>query len=664
MLLKKVTNFKFLIVFLALLFLIVPEIADGWAFDLATNQLSALSEKTGPLIAVFLYAFLFFIIGYAALWITSTLLQSAIDATPEALTVMGGDAAEIVQVGWNFTVGIGNMLLVFAFVIVALATILGFENYHIKKLFPRLIIVALLMNFTLLFVGIGIDISNFLFNSISIHFAPEGGNIMLEALKPILDLGSKMVTSVGITLTGTVASLLVPYLNVGMQVLWVALFTTLLLPGLIQMATVGLIFWFLSGIFFSFFVVFISRIFIIQVLAILGPIAFFTLIFPKTEGLWKKWLNYLIQWLSVGVVFIFLMYIGLLFAPLAGSLLIFERPSWMPNFIWDYINIVPHIILAIYFFVIAKISKSIIPDLAKAIIAQAGSLAKMAVPYVGAIGKAGAKKMQHGLADHAGFQKTMAKWESTPPPGSPGPFKSSSLYHHAKRSLGGLGAATKEAKKKSIDEAADKLKDATSTETSNAFRDAHLRNSQTDKLGALLAAHKNDNLEDLVNKNNDIIGDQNNFDKMFDEAEKAGKKKDFIKALPAQYLERETAGKTNTQKEQIVREFVETNAKGDDMKKMAPKIIEALNSANTTHQEVGKRMVKAMTESRDLSYLKNFGAGAKGADGIKAIKAELDVQVYNVLKRNPTSSKERNDTIRNHINPALAENKGLYNQFT
>ncbi|MDD5551571.1 MAG: type IV secretion system protein [Candidatus Pacebacteria bacterium] len=55
---------------------------------------------------------------------------------------------------------LANMIFILAFVTIAIATILGIEAYGIKKLLPVLIIMALLVNFAPVFVGLIVDAGN------------------------------------------------------------------------------------------------------------------------------------------------------------------------------------------------------------------------------------------------------------------------------------------------------------------------------------------------------------------------------------------------------------------------------------------------------------------------------------------------------------------------
>ncbi len=414
---------KLWIIIPLLVFLIIPQITDAWAFDLAQTQLQGLAEKTGPIAAIVIVVFIIFALGYAALFITTSLLQGIIEATPLLLTVTGGGMGNTVRAMWGFTSGITNMLLLIAFVVIALAIILGVESYGLKKALPKFVIVALLINFTLLFVGMGIDISNFLFNSIFHLFEVDDGNVLLGAILPLFEIGSELFDLFILVLAGWGASLAVPYLNVAVQIGWLVSFP-FIFGMLIEYLVYGIIMLLMSGVFFIFFFIFLIRIFIIQILAIVAPFAFFCLIFNSTTKWFNTWLNHLVQWLLVGVAFIFFIYIGITFAPYAqimgetmgNALGQLNVPWWMAFFLRNTEQIVTYLTLLIYFIIILGILYKFIPAAAQAVVGQVGGFLKAAAPYAKAIGKGGLKKYQE-LPGEVKEQRRQIKekgmWEGT-----------------------------------------------------------------------------------------------------------------------------------------------------------------------------------------------------------------------------------------------------------
>jgi len=370
-------------------FLFFPQQAEGFVLDLATKQLNALSEVTGPYMAAYIFSFLIFVVGLCALWLSTSLLSWIIAATPEALTVTGGEAYVFIQAGWGFTVGITNLLIVIAFIIIAFSIILGFSKIEVKRALPMLIIVALLVNFTLLFVGMAIDISNFLFNAVLGQFSPEEGNVLFNAVESLFNASDLLIRSFVAGMVARVVQLLIPYVGVAAQVAWTVGFIAILLPMMLQLLTYGIIMLMMSSLFFSYFFIFLARIFIIQILAMLAPLAFFCLIFPQTKKWWNQWLDTLVQWLLVGIVFIFLMYVGLLLAPVVTSTSGFIKPGWPGWMDWFVGDLIGHIILIAYFTVIFFVARRFIPAAASTIISQATGMIKTATPFVGALAKGG-----------------------------------------------------------------------------------------------------------------------------------------------------------------------------------------------------------------------------------------------------------------------------------
>ncbi len=90
----------------------------------------------------------------AFLGFCGTLFTSVLDVTVIQL------AKDSPYEGWKIVRDIVNMFFILGLVIISFATILRIETYGIKQLLPKLIIVAILINFSFLACGIIIDASN------------------------------------------------------------------------------------------------------------------------------------------------------------------------------------------------------------------------------------------------------------------------------------------------------------------------------------------------------------------------------------------------------------------------------------------------------------------------------------------------------------------------
>ena len=219
----------------------------------------------------------------------------------------------MVPTGWTFTSGIANMLLLLAFVAIALSLILKIESAGAKKIIPKLIIVAFLMNFSLLFVKILLDISNIIF--IALLDGIEANLIFdffLPVITPLLTIGTAIFAVQSAFLIAITILGLIPKKNV---VLWIGLvigYPLVILPTLIISVILIIIYGILASIFFMYAFFFFTRIIAVQILAILAPLAFICLILPQTRKYWETWLKALIGWLFAGVFGIFFLRLGFL----------------------------------------------------------------------------------------------------------------------------------------------------------------------------------------------------------------------------------------------------------------------------------------------------------------------------------------------------------------
>lgn len=105
------------------------------------------------------------------------------------LTIGLKSALDTIKIGWGIARDFSNMLFVLFLVIIAFATILRIEHYGIKQLLPKVIIIALLINFSFVIAGVIIDFSNIaagsFINDIRGKISGEGGisGTFADALK-------------------------------------------------------------------------------------------------------------------------------------------------------------------------------------------------------------------------------------------------------------------------------------------------------------------------------------------------------------------------------------------------------------------------------------------------------------------------------------------------
>ena len=185
-----------------------------------------------------------------------------------------GNPEDGMYIAWNIMRNIANIAFVIAFLIIIYSqlTSTGVSNYGLKKLIPRLIIAAILVNVSFIVTAVAIDISNILGYSIQNVFNDIKGdvfNLTEDNFSGLNDSPWTAVTSLVLAGGGVIGGT-VFVANGG---LW------LLIPLLF-----GLI---LTLIFVV--IVLAARQAIIVILVIIAPIAFVANLLPNTEKWFDKW---------------------------------------------------------------------------------------------------------------------------------------------------------------------------------------------------------------------------------------------------------------------------------------------------------------------------------------------------------------------------------------
>jgi hypothetical protein len=206
------------------------------------------------------------------------------------------DTNELLKIGLDITRPFANVIIVIFLVVIALSIALRVEGYGTKKTFFKLILVALLVNFTTVFMGLIVDASNIIVNYFLQAMGAGWNGVVEKAVETVKSLlpSNRSWTS---------------YFNIGNQIELIGKVLSLTVGNVILMLILGL--WSL---------VFILRYVAIWFLVILSPLAFVFSILPATNGLWKQWYDNFIAWVLVGVNASFFLYIADRFALAVNSM--------------------------------------------------------------------------------------------------------------------------------------------------------------------------------------------------------------------------------------------------------------------------------------------------------------------------------------------------------
>jgi hypothetical protein len=99
-------------------------------------------------------------VGTAIQWIMGWLIKASASFFEGMLGIGFKDTIETIRVGWTACRDFANMFFILFMVVIAFGTILRIEQYGIKKLLPKVIGIALLINFSMVFCSVIVDFSN------------------------------------------------------------------------------------------------------------------------------------------------------------------------------------------------------------------------------------------------------------------------------------------------------------------------------------------------------------------------------------------------------------------------------------------------------------------------------------------------------------------------
>lgn len=166
---------------------------------------------------------------------------------------------------WNFFRDIANVVFVLLFLWVIFSQIsnVGVSNYGIKKILPKLILGAILINLSFYICQLAVDLSNIL--GYALKGVLEGASLRAEPSEIGVIDGFVTVIEKAIVLAGT------------------ALFAFLTV-------SIPMIIWVLVSISVAFLILVLRQAAVILLIAI-SPIAFAAWLLPNTESLFKKWVS-------------------------------------------------------------------------------------------------------------------------------------------------------------------------------------------------------------------------------------------------------------------------------------------------------------------------------------------------------------------------------------
>lgn len=214
--------------------------------------------------------------GNAAESVYNEYVEPNLNINPKLLS---GDG-DVLQQAWGTFRDIANIIFVILLlaVIISQLTGVGIDNYGIKKILPKLIVTAVLINLSYFLCVLAVDISNILGNSFQALFDSMGSDLSTKLVIPDSSVNKEIASTAGsiagLSVLGALATMT--------GAIWAT-------PAVILSLLIGAI-----GVVVAIFFLFIllaAREAAIIVLIVIAPVAVVLYALPNTKKIFDKWLN-------------------------------------------------------------------------------------------------------------------------------------------------------------------------------------------------------------------------------------------------------------------------------------------------------------------------------------------------------------------------------------
>lgn len=332
------------------------------------------------------------IASMAMLWTLNAILTAVLALTARLMGLAGAffdlaygynmngfaNVRATIDIGWGISRDIANMFFILILLIIALATILGVESYGAKTLLFRVIMVALLINFSLVFGFLIIDFTNVLSGGfyqaiIGSSGSVSGGLMRGTAINQVFDISSAaskanngflswilpgiaggavggcVAGTIGCFVTGTIGAILGFLGGTAGWLVWgvgsnfkdAGNYFYIVMMSNILVFPLMLVFIF-GG------VLLIIRFVTLTILLVIAPIAFVSYVLPATSReIWSKWWGTFLHNSFFLPVFMFLLYLSISIANGVAASLTGGGPQANPAFLTTMVIIITFIMASL-----------------------------------------------------------------------------------------------------------------------------------------------------------------------------------------------------------------------------------------------------------------------------------------------------------------------------
>lgn len=282
-------------------------------------------------------------------WISAWLLNFSLDVSVINMKTHI-DNLDALDIGWKAFRDLSNMFFIFILLYISIATILRLEGYNARSLLAKVIIIALLINFSLFFTKVIVDASNRLaiefYNATGIAGKVENGRVWNNGFAEKLMTSTRIGTiynfqsggvaaggngaAVGVSSTRGVADVITKPIEL----------YTLAIGGTVFLLV-------LAFIFFAAGFLLLGRFIMLVILMVLSPLAYMAMILPSTRGLASRWWRTLMDQALFAPLFLMLVWFSLhvVNSPGFGQISRVDDPNVADTFVGAFVGRSPELIL-------------------------------------------------------------------------------------------------------------------------------------------------------------------------------------------------------------------------------------------------------------------------------------------------------------------------------
>lgn len=215
-------------------------------------------------------------------------------------------SSPMVTTGWSIILSFTNLGFVLAIIVMAFATILRQESYGMKQILWKLIVAALLVNFSLVICGAFISVSDILTNYFLSKITSDNGAVgtttnvataignffkiqMLAKVQDTFDATSVKSAATSLANTAGAAGIVVIVGGVFVNIFSLLIFITIL----------------------AMVVMLLIRYVYLGIILIFSPIVWLLWILPSTATYWHQWWKEFLRWTFFPPIVLFFLYLSL-----------------------------------------------------------------------------------------------------------------------------------------------------------------------------------------------------------------------------------------------------------------------------------------------------------------------------------------------------------------